>query len=283
MSAWWLVLVSFSAVAMDWQGHRGARGLYPENTIGAMSEALKYPEVTTLELDVVISKDGEVVVSHEPWMGEEICLTPKGKTVKERAINLYKLTYQEIARYDCGGKVHPRFPEQKKVKETKPLLRTLLKETEQMIQASGRKIEYNIEIKSTVEDEKEGFQPAVGEFTDRVVKVINESVGARRVYLQSFDWRVLEYLHKTYPDYKTVALIEEAFDPESVLKKLSFSPTVFSPYFKNLSAEHVKYFRTRGIMVVPWTVNEVEDMKNVLRLGVDGIITDYPNRIQTLK
>ena len=283
MMAWWLVWVSFSALAMDWQGHRGARGLYPENTIGAMSEALKYPEVTTLELDVVISKDGEVVVSHEPWMGEEICLNPKGKAVKERAINLYKLTYKEIAKYDCGRKVHPRFPEQKKIKETKPLLRTLLKETEQMVQASGRKIEYNIEIKSTPEDEKDGFQPAVGEFTDKVIKVINESVGARRVYIQSFDWRVLEYLHKTYPDFKTVALIEEAFEPESTLKKLSFAPTVFSPYFKNLSADHVKYFRKRGIMVVPWTVNEVEDMKNVLRLGVDGIITDYPNRIQTLK
>lgn len=279
MWAWVLVLFSFSSFAMDWQGHRGARGLYPENTIGAMREALKYPEVTTLELDVVISKDGEVVVSHEPWMGEEICLNLKGKPVKERAINLYKLTYKEIAQYDCGSKVHPRFPEQKKVKETKPLLRTLLQETEQMIQASGRKIEYNIEIKSTIEDERKGFQPKVASFTDKVIKVINEVVGPRRSYIQSFDWRVLEYLHKAYPDYKTVALIEETFEPEAALKKLSFKPTVFSPYFKNLTAEHVKYFRSQGIMVVPWTVNEVTDMKSVLQLGVDGIITDYPNRI----
>lgn len=283
MKAWFFVLVSFSAVAMDWQGHRGARGLYPENTIGAMKEALRYPEVTTLELDVVISKDGEVVVSHEPWMGAEICLDLKGKPVKERSINLYKLTYQEIAKYDCGSKAHPRFPEQKKVKETKPLLRTLLKETELLVQASGRKIEYNIEIKSTVDDEKAGFQPSVIEFTDRVVEVIADTVGYRRAYIQSFDWRVLKYLRKAYPDYKTVALIEEAFEPAAALKKLGFNPTVFSPYYKNLKAEHVKFFRQNGILVVPWTVNEVADMKRVERLGVDGIITDYPNRIPRAK
>ena len=209
MKAWWFVLVSFSAVAMDWQGHRGARGLYPENTIGAMKEALKYPEVTTLELDVVISKDGEVVVSHEPWMGAEICLDLNSKPVKERSINMYKLTYDEIAKYDCGSKAHPRFPEQKKVRESKPLLRTLLQETEQLVQASGRKIEYNIEIKSTEEDERDGFQPGVIEFSDKVVKVIADTVGNRRASIQSFDWRVLKYLHKAYPAYKTVALIEE--------------------------------------------------------------------------
>ncbi len=279
MKVFLVLLFSVSTHAMDWQGHRGARGLYPENTIGAMKEALKFPEVTTLELDVVVSKDGEVVVSHEPWMGAEICLDLKGQPVQERAINMYKLTYKQIAQYDCGSKIHPRFPEQKKLKESKPLLRTLLKEMEQVIQASGRKIEYNIEIKSTVEDEKEGFQPSVIDFTDKVVKVIADSVGFRRVYIQSFDWRVLKYLHKAYPDYKTVALIEEAYEPESALKALGFNPSVFSPYFKNLTAEHVKFFRKKGIMVVPWTVNEVADMKSVLRLGVDGIITDYPNRI----
>lgn len=283
MKAWWFVLISFSAMAMDWQGHRGARGLYPENTIGAMKEALKYPEVTTLELDVVISKDGEVVVSHEPWMGAEICLDLKGQPVKERSINMYKLTYKQIAQYDCGSKTHPRFPEQKKLRESKPLLRNLFKEIEPLIQASGRKIEYNIEIKSTEEDEKEGFQPNVIDFTDKVVKVIADSIGHRRVYIQSFDWRVLKYLHMAYPDYKTVALIEESYAPESALKKLGFNPTIFSPYFKNLTAEHVKFFHKNGIMVVPWTVNEVADMKSVARLGVDGIITDYPNRIPQAK
>jgi len=283
MKAWWFVLVSFSAVAMDWQGHRGARGLYPENTIGAMKEALKYPEVTTLELDVVISKDGEVVVSHEPWMGAEICLDLNSKPVKERSINMYKLTYDEIAKYDCGSKAHPRFPEQKKVRESKPLLRTLLQETEQLVQASGRKIEYNIEIKSTEEDERDGFQPGVIEFSDKVVKVIADTVGNRRASIQSFDWRVLKYLHKAYPAYKTVALIEETYRPAAVLKKLGFKPTVFSPYFKNLTAEHVKFFRQKGVLVVPWTVNEVADMKSVVRLGVDGIITDYPNRIPQAK
>src|SRR5690606_7442726 len=101
-----LCLVSLSAfAAFDWQGHRGARGLYPENSIGAMHEDLKYP-VTTLELDVVVSSDGEVIVSHEPWMSAEICQDAKGKAVKDKAVNLYKLTAAQIATYDCGSKVH---------------------------------------------------------------------------------------------------------------------------------------------------------------------------------
>ena len=149
------ILVSYSAFAFDWQGHRGARGLYPENTIGAMREALSYPLITTLEFDVVISKDGQVIVSHEPWMSEEICLDPKGEPVKDKAVNLYKLTAKEIAEYDCGSKPHPRFPHQKKVKTHKPLLKDLLSD----INKTHPKIAFDIEIKSTVEDEKNGFQP----------------------------------------------------------------------------------------------------------------------------
>jgi glycerophosphoryl diester phosphodiesterase len=278
-----LLLISLPLWAFDWQGHRGARGLYPENSTGAMLEALKYPQVTTLELDVVISKDGEVVVSHEPWMGAEICLDLAGKPVAERAINLYKLNYVEIAQYDCGSKVHPRFPEQQKIKTSKPLLRDLIVESEKKIKELGRAINYNIEIKSTVEDEREGFQPSVAVFTDKVVEVIAQTVGEKRATIQSFDWRVLKYLHKTYPRYQTVALIEEKYVPTKVLKELGFKPTVFSPYFVNLTREHVAFFRRNDIKVIPWTVNEVEDMKRVMRLGVDGIITDYPNRIKEIQ
>lgn len=112
-----LILISCclftTAAAFDWQGHRGARGLYPENTINGMKEAMRFP-ITTLELDVVISKDNAVVVSHEPWMNEEFCLDSKGQTVKDREVNFYTLTYEEIKTYDCGTKLHPRFPQQKK-------------------------------------------------------------------------------------------------------------------------------------------------------------------------
>src|SRR5688500_18409587 len=103
-----LLLISCHFVlAFDWQGHRGDRGLYTENTIGSMHEALKYA-VTTLELDVVISKDHKVVVSHDPWLEPKICVTKK-------PLSIYQLNYDQIMKIDCGSKPHPDFPEQQKV------------------------------------------------------------------------------------------------------------------------------------------------------------------------
>ena len=277
-----LAIGPFSVSAIDWQGHRGARGLSPENTTEAMLEALKYP-ITTLELDVVIAKDNVVMVSHEPWMSSEICLDLKGNSVKEKAINLYKLTSDDIVKYDCGSKKHDRFPQQKKMKTFKPRLEKLLSETEKVILQKNLQINYNIEIKSTPEDERDGFQPDVAKFTDLVIATIIRKVDPSRVTIQSFDWRVLKYLHKAYPTWKTVALIEESFTPEKVLKNLGFTPTVFSPYFKELSAEKIKFFQKKGVQVIPWTVNEVSDMEKMLKMGVDGIITDYPDRITKVK
>lgn len=273
-------LFSMSAFALDWQGHRGARGLYPENTIGAMEEALKYP-VTTLELDVVVSKDMKVVVSHEPWMSEEICTNPEGKPVKDREYNLYKLTYEEITKFDCGQKVHPRFPHQTKVSTGKPTLEKLLTTTEETLKKLNRKeIPYNIEIKSTVEDERDGFQPDVKTFSDLVMKTIKEKLPLKKYTIQSFDWRVLQYIHKTYPDVRLVALTETTIDPEGDLKKLGFKPYVYSPDFALLKKEHVDFFHKQGIKVIPWTLNEVADMEKAISFNVDGIITDYPNKIK---
>lgn len=266
--------------AIDWQGHRGARGLYPENTIGAMEEALKYP-VTTLELDVVLSKDMKVVLSHEPWMGEEICLDLEGKPVKEKQINLFKLDYSEIQKFDCGSKPHPRFPQQKKVVVGKPTLEKMLEVIEPKLKSLNRAdVEYNIEIKSTPDDEKAGFQPDIRTFSDLVVKTIKSRLPVERFTIQSFDWRVLQYINAAHPEVRLVALLEQAKTPEEVLKELGFSPAVFSPYFKMLTPDVVKFFHTKGIKVIPWTVNEVSDMESMIRLKVDGIITDYPDRIR---
>jgi len=266
-------LLSFSAyAAFDWQGHRGARGLYPENTINGMKEAVKFP-ITTLELDVVISKKSEVIVSHEPWMSEEICLDAKGGAVKDREVNLYTLSYEQIKTYDCGSKLHPRFPQQRKVKEIKPLLSDLLKELEPL------KFKYNIEIKSTIEDEKSGYQPDFKTFANLVVAEITKTIPLDRFTLQSFDWRVLKHLHEVYPQIGLVALRETKFSPRRVLKELGFSPAVFSPDWTLLSSKDVDYFHKYKIKVIPWTVNKIEDMKKVIYMGVDGIITDYPNLI----
>lgn len=274
-----LLFWSHSSFSFDWQGHRGARGLYPENTIGAMEEALKYP-VTTLELDVVISKDQKVIVSHEPWMSEDICLDPEGRRVKGRDHNIYKLNYQEIVKFDCGSIPHPRFPEQTKVNVGKPLLGTLLDVTEATLRKLNRKeVEYNIEIKSDPKDEASGFQPNVKVFSDLVIKTIQEKIPSKRFTIQSFDWRVLKYIHEKYPEIRLVALTEDEVRPEEDLARLGFRPYVYSPYFKKLKVSDVKTFHEKGVKVIPWTVNEVAHMRNLKKMGVDGIITDYPNLI----
>jgi glycerophosphoryl diester phosphodiesterase len=274
-----ILIVSSHSHAFDWQGHRGARGLYPENTIGAMEEALKYP-VTTLELDVVLSKDLKIVVSHEPWMNEDICLDPEGKRIKGRKHNLFKMTYEDITKFDCGSLPYSRFPEQKKISVGKPTLEKLLDVTEATLKKLNRKnISYNIEIKSTPEDEKDGLQPDIKKFSDIVITFLKKRLPLEKFTIQSFDWRVLTYINKTYPDVRLVALKEGSLSPVEDLKKLGFHPYVFAPYYKLLNADYVKIFHEKNIKVIPWTVNDVSAMEMMVKMKVDGIITDYPDRI----
>ncbi len=268
-------------LAFDWQGHRGARGLYPENTINGMIEALKYP-VNTLELDVVISKDHQVVVSHEPWMSGEICLDKKGRQVEGKRYNFYQLTFKEIESFDCGSKNHPRFPEQKKVVEHRPLLRDLLLKLEQEIQSRSLKINYNIEIKSTLEDEKDGYQPDFKKFSDKVIEEVTKILPLDRFSIQSFDWRVLTYLHASFPRLRLVALRETPYEAQNILTELGFIPYAFSPDWNLLSARDVAIFHQQNLKVIPWTVNSIEAMKKTIAMGVDGMITDYPNLIKEI-
>jgi glycerophosphoryl diester phosphodiesterase len=269
-----LVLLSFNTFAdFDWQSHRGGRGIYPENTINGMKVSVKFPGVTTLELDVVMSKDQQVVVSHEPWMNEEMCLDPKGQTVSGKEVNLYKLTYAQIKEYDCGSKTHPRFPRQQKIKEHKPLLKDLIKE----LRASGKK--FNIEIKSTEEDEQSGYQPEYKKFTDLVMNQILEELSPSRFTIQSFDWRVLRYLHEKYPNIEISALRESKYSHQNIVKELGFAPQIFSPDYELLSAADVAYFHKNNIKVIPWTVNSPDMMNKMIAMHVDGIITDYPDLI----
>lgn len=258
------MLVSHTSLAFDWQGHRGARGIYPENTIGSMQEALKWP-ITTLELDVVISKDHKVVVSHEPWFNQEMCQAPEG--------NLYQLDYEQIQKVDCGSKLHPRFPHQSKVSVGKPLLGKLLEEV------NSKKVFFNVEIKSTIEDEKKGYQPDIQTFTDLVMKELLAHLPAARIIIQSFDWRVLKYMKEKYPSIKLSALSEQGHTPENVIKSLGFTPEIYSPDYKTLTTSEVEKFHATKMKVIPWTINSVKDMQAVKAMGVDGIITDYPNLI----
>ncbi|WP_373330970.1 glycerophosphodiester phosphodiesterase family protein [Salmonirosea aquatica] len=270
-------------VPFDLQGHRGCRGLMPENSWPAFEKALELG-VTTLEMDVVISKDGQVVVSHEPYFMASYCLKPDGSPIeKGEKINLHTLTYGEIKKYDTGSKGNPDFPKQKRIETHKPLLSKVLAKAEAYCRTHGRPaVNYNIEIKS--EASEYGIsQPRPAEFSELVYRVIKGQVPLERVTLQSFDFEVLRYWQKQvqvgkYGKVKLAALVSNLKGIETNLESLGFTPAIYSSYYKLLSADKVKRLHEKGMLVIPWTVNDIDAMKEVKAMGVDGLITDYPDR-----
>lgn len=277
------------AQTFEIQGHRGSRGLMPENTILAFKKAINLG-VQTLELDVVISKDHQVVVSHEPYFNPDISTAPDGKFVtNETKNNLYLLDYKEIKKYDVGSRGNKNFPEQQKISVVKPLLKDMIREAELYAKQKGVvPLKYNIEIKS--EEKEYGIsQPQVAEFSDLVYREIIKQLPPERVTLQSFDYNVLRHLHKQMVagKYKkiSISVLIEPFDNNEIqhnLDLLGFMPEIWSPYFKQVSAERVKILHEKGIKIIPWTVNLREDMEKIKTLGCDGLITDYPDRAKNL-
>ena len=265
----------------DVQGHRGARGLLPENTIPGFLKALDLG-VTTLELDVVISKDGKVVVSHEPWMSSRICLDPENHTIPtrtEKDLNIFNMNYEEISTYDCGTLDHSDFPEQEKIKVHKPLLSEVLVTTEKYIKDyTNYEVDYNIEIKSTPSGDGT-YHPGPEEFSDLVYQLVDQYIPLERVIIQSFDFRVLRYWHQRYPDVRLAALIENVRSVDTNLERLGFEPDIYSSSYRLLNRRRIKALKEMGIKVIPWTINDPRVMRRFINLGVDGIITDYPNRL----
>ncbi len=264
----------------DVQGHRGARGLKPENTIPAFIYALD-SGVTTLELDLAVTKDRKLVVSHEPWMSSEICLNAQGDPIadrEEKGFNIFEMSYDQVAQFDCGSKGNKKFPEQEKMKVTKPLLSDVIVAVENHIKSYTQyEVDYNIEIKSGVEGDDK-FHPAPAEFSDLVYNLLDEYLPMDRIIIQSFDFRVLKYWHEKYPKIRLAALVEDRKAVETHLKELGFNPTIYSPYYRNINKSKVDALHERKIKVIPWTVNEVSEMLALKGMGVDGFITDYPNR-----
>jgi glycerophosphoryl diester phosphodiesterase len=282
-------LVSLSTRAQyipkfDVQGHRGARGLKPENTIPSFIEALNQG-VTTVELDLAITKDRQVVVSHEPWMSAAICLQPEGTPItpeEEKKFNIYQLTYEQVSRFDCGSKGNARFNEQEKMKATKPLLSAVIAAVEDHIKSyTLYEVDYNIELKSLPAGDNL-FHPVPEEFCDLVYQVLNEYLPLNRVVIQSFDFRVLRHWNIKYPSVRLAALVDNKEPVEKNLEKLGFQPSVYSCDYNLLTPEDVKMLKQKKIRVIPWTVNEKADMERLKKMDVDGLITDYPNRAAEL-
>ncbi len=269
----------------DKQGHRGCRGLMPENTIAAMIHALGMG-VTTLEMDVVITKDKQVILSHEPFFNHEITTVMPGTYITsyidekdEKNYNIYKMTFEETKKYDVGLKPHPRFPQQKKLNVIKPLLTDVFDAIKQDMMTRRRPFPfYNIETK-TMPATDNVFHPAPAEFVELLMKVIQEKQMEDFVIIQSFDFRTLQYLHQHYPAIKTAMLIED-YDKisfEEQIKKLDFNATIYSPHYSLVTTELINKCHAAAMQIIPWTVNDKKEIERLKGLGVDGIITDYPN------
>ena len=263
----------------DLQGHRGAVGLFPENSIIGFIETVKLG-VTTLEMDVVITKDNKVLVSHEPWISNKKCIDIRGNDISDDILteNIYTMNFDEIKNFDCGTLPNLDHADQKKISVIKPLLTEVISKVEGVSQS---KIRYNIEIKSQIVGDQI-FHPKFNEFVDLVVSDIRSKNIESRVTIQSFDFRVLKYLKNQYPSFKISMLVNENYNFSNIFDDLGFYPDIYSPNFKNLTYEIVKKVQEKKIQVIPWTVNSYDDIAKILELGVNGIISDYPDRVKYL-
>ena len=264
----------------DIQGHRGCRGLMPENSIQGFIKAIDLG-VTTLEMDVVISADGKVVVSHDPFVSSQFCVNEIGRAIKkkeEREINIYKFDYEDIRLFDCGIIGNDKFPEQKKISVYKPLLSEVLERCESHAQSNQKKpIRYNIELKSSPSGDRI-FHPEPGLFTELVYNVVKDKIPAERIIIQSFDMRVLQFWRLKYPEQKLSLLISNSKPYTKNIEVLGFTPDIYSPNFKLINQKQIDELHGMSVMIIPWTVNEIKDIKKMMDMGVDGFITDYPNR-----
>jgi glycerophosphoryl diester phosphodiesterase len=277
--------VSDEGESLDLQGHRGMRGLFPENSILGFLKALELG-VNTLELDIVMSGDTQLVVSHEPFISSAICQYPGGRQIPkktEKELNMYHMTYNEIKVFDCGSLFNNDFLLQEKSRISKPLLTEVLDTVEQVATANGQLIHYNIELKSELASEGI-YHPEVAVFCQAAYQVVNDQVDWRRITIQSFDFRILRYFNKHYPEVQLALLIENELSWKLNIDSLGFKPEIYSCDYALLSAVIISELQAKNMKVIPWTVNDSLDMRQLIHWGVNGLITDYPNiALQILK
>lgn len=270
-----------SSTSIDVQGHRGCRGIMPENSIPAFLKALEMG-VPTLELDVVISKDLDVIVSHDPYFSHKIALDPTGKEIPESAElnhNIFEMTTAELQAYDCGSKGNEGFPFQQKMKVYKPTLKEVFEKVEAAQKAHGLKpVDYNIEIKRR--EAWDGvYHPPVQIFVERVIETIKAAKLEDRTIIQSFDAESLRLARKLSDKIRLAWLIENRKTFEENMLHLGIKPDIYSPHFRLVDKDLLRQVHAQGLTIIPWTVNEASDIDKMIDLGVDGIISDYPGRV----
>ncbi len=290
----------------DLQGHRGARGLRPENTLAGFARALELG-VRTLELDCVVTKDGIVVVSHDLALNPDITRDHEGNFLGAMGPLLQSLTYAQLQRYDVG-RLRPgsdygaRFPDQQPV-DGQRIPR--LADVYALVRNSGnRQVRFNIETK--LDPLQPQLTAAPEPFVRAMLRVIRKSHMESRTTIQSFDWQTLNIVHRLAPRLVTVALTDQQPGEDTVqvgtpgpsqwlggfdiddyagsvprLVKASGS-RVWSPHYMDLDAGVVEEAHALGLTVVPWTVNDPQEMERVLALGVDGMISDRPDLLRSV-
>lgn len=295
-----LTVMSFSAHAFDLQGHRGARGLAPENTLPAFETALR-TGVTTLELDVAVTKDDVLVVSHDTRLNPDITRAPDGTFLQEPGPAIRSLTFAQLQTFDVG-RIRPdtayaaRFRDQRGMDNVRiPALTDVFDLVKRL---GADHVRFNIETKITPDSGNETPPPEV--FAAMLAKAVRDAGLASRVSVQSFDWRTLKAMQTIAPEIERVCLTIETLTEDNIRRGKASAWTaglqiddfagsvprlvkaadcaVWSPFFRNLTAAQVREAHGLGLKVIPWTVNDMDALKLMIETGIDGIITDYPDR-----
>ncbi len=298
-----LSLLALPAMAFDLQSHRGGRGLLPENTLAAFENAIRMG-TTTLELDIAITADGIPVISHDSALNPAITRDASGQWLSQRGPLIHALTLAQVQSYDVG-RINPasryaaEFPQQQaRDGQRIPTLAALFKLVNEL---GAKDIHFDMETKINPHYPQSTLAPQA--FVDTLLAVIREAGMTKRVMVQSFDWRTLELLHRLEPALRTMYLTIEAPD-FNTLKDGSWNAghllkdhagsvprmvrasagqaagVIWAPNQNNLSAALVKEAQGLGLQVIPWTVNQPAQMERLIDWGVDGIITDYPDRLR---
>ncbi len=291
------------ADALDLQGHRGARGLLPENTLPAFARALAIG-VTTLELDCAITRDGLVVVSHDATLNPDITRGPDGQWITRDDITIASLTHEELQRYDVG-RIHPASNYAKRFAQQQPIDGTRMPRLADVFalvrKAGNAAVRFNIETKLSPLHPSRTVAPE--QFARALISLITLEKMEGRVTVQSFDWRTLAVIQREAPKIATVYLTAQQSFMDNIRAADTASPwnaglhvsrfggsiprmvraaggAVWSPYYGEVDAENVREAHSLGLKVVVWTVNSAADMRRMIELGVDGIISDYPDLLR---
>ena len=234
-------------------------------------------------MDAAVSKDRKIIISHDPWFNPDICTAPQHLSI-DKLDNAYikDFTYDEIKQFDCGSKGNKQFPDQEAMSTFKPSLEDVVKSVDEYCQANDRSLpHYNIEIKSR--PDWDSISVPVAEFAEILISEIVELGIKDKACIQSFDIRALQAAKQIDPDIIQAYLIFNQKKPSVLLDELGYVPEIYSPFYRLVNEELVRFCKEKGMLLIPWTVNDLDTMRDLIALGVDGIITDYPNLVEHIE